>query len=485
MGKRLWKGLAVAIAVIMMMCGCSVTSESGQGGAGAGQAGGTGSNIADWDKNMQVMQKDINDLKEGEKYQITLGWNENLVTQLLNAAMVEFNKTNPYYEVVIQHYDWQTGQGQLEMELAMGKGPDLFDMEMVYANKLAEKGLIEDLSDYLSDGQSLERENVVESVLRCNTIDGVLTCVPARFYLEIMLGKKSLIGDKSSWTVDEFLTCVEENEGMQIANGIRWFRDSEADNQYSIIEAALHADVEHFIDKEKNQAMFDNEEFRNILNFAKRYEADSFDYNTDKDFWLQVKDEELLLCQNCIDSVEDYMLSLSVLGQEAQYIGYPTYDGRTCYGISNYVACGMNPNSQVKEGAWAFIEFLVQYRFEEVVYEHGLFSEKSGLEEQFSEAMVKEYTVVPEGTSPIELPKWNIGYGNGQVIAEAYAATQEDIDALKELIDGASYIYNAGSNCIYTIVQAEVGGYLNGDKSVEETVDIIQNRVQLYLDEQQ
>lgn len=468
MKKRKWRYFAITIAVVMIMCGCSGTSESETSGSGTNGSGtGTGQS------------------ESTEKYQITIGWNENVVPQLLSAAMVEFNKTNPYYEVAIQHYDWQTGQEQLEMELAMGKGPDLFDMDMVYANKLAEKGLIEDLSSYLADGQGLERENIVEAVVECNTLEDVLTCVPARFYLEIMLGKKSFIGDKVSWTVDDFLSCIEENEGMQIGNGNRWVRDSELDNQYSIIETVLHADVEHFVDKEKNQARFDSEEFFNLLEFAKSYEADSFDYDTDKEFWLQVKDNELLLCQNRIDSVEDYMLSLSVLGQEAQYIGYPTYDGSTCYGISNYVACGMNPNSQVKDGAWAFIEFLVQYRFEESIYEHGLFSEKSGLEEQFADAMEKEYTKVAEGVEPVELPKWNIGYGNGQVIAEAYAATQEDIDALKELIDGASYVYNAGSNSIYMIVQAEVSGYLSGDKTVEETIEIIQNRVQLYLDEQQ
>ncbi len=478
MRKRWWKALAIAIAVIMTICGCGGTEGSG---AGSGTAGSIGNNNGSTDKNVQ---KDIKDLKEGEKYQINLGWNENLVPQLLDAAIVEFNKTNPYYEVVIQHYDWQTGQGQLEMELATGKGPDLFDTSMVYVEKLAERGLIEDLNIYLEDGRGLKREDVVESVLRCNTVEEVLTCVPARFYLEIMLGKSSLIGDKASWTVEEFLACVKENEGIQVGNGIRWVRNSEEDNQYSIVEAVLHADVEHFVDKEKKQASFDNEEFRKLLEFAKDYEADSFDYDTNKDFWLQVKDNELLLCQNRIDSVEDYMLSLSVLGKDAQYIGYPTYDGSVCYGVSNYVACGMNPNSQVKEGAWAFIEFLVQYRFEESVYEHGFFSEKSGLEEQFAEAMEKEYTKGAEGIDPIELPKWEMYYGNGQLIAEAYAATQEDIDALRELIDGASYVYNAGSNSIYAIVQEEVCVYLSGDKTVDETINIIQNRVQLFLDEQ-
>ena len=465
MKKRKWKALAIVLAVVMTMCGCGVSEGN---------------------KSSTEQIDSIGSSSGGsEKYQITLGWNENLVTQLMDAAIVDFNKTNPYYEVVIQHYDWQNGQQQLEMELGMGKGPDLFDMSMVDGERLSEKGLIEDLNIYLMDEKGLERKDMVEAVLRCNTLNEVLTCVPARFYLEIMVGKSSLIGNKSSWTVEEFLACVEKNEGIQVGNGYSWFRNSETDNKYSIVEAVLHSGIEYFVDREKNRASFDKEEFRRLLEFANSYEADSFDYDTDKEFWLQVKDEELLLCQNRIDSVEDYMLSLSVLGKETQYIGYPTYDGSICYGISNYVACGMNPNSQVKDGAWAFIEFLIQYRFEEDRLEHGFFTENSGLNAQFEDAMEKEYTKVPEGMEPVELPKWNIGYGNGQVIAEAYAATQKDIDALKALIEGASYVYNVDSNSIYAIVQSEVAGYLNGDKDLEETINTIQNRVQLFLDEQQ
>lgn len=485
MKKRQFKAVAIAMIVVMTICGCGVSEGSGTGirqdGAGIGQTdntvdGNVGTNRA--------MQKDITELKEGEKYQITLGWNENLVTQLMDAAIVDFNKTNPYYEVVIQHYDWQTGQGQLEMELATGKGPDLFDMSMVYGDKLAERGLIEDLSTYLEDGQGLEREDVVESVLRCNTIDGVLTCIPARFTVDAIVGKSPRIGDRSSWTAEEFLACVEANEGMQIANSYYRSWNSETDNQYSIIETVLQAGVDYFIDKENNRAAFDKEEFKDLLKLAKEYQADSFDYDTQKELWLQVKDDELLLCQKGIASVEDYMLSRSVLGKEAQYIGYPTYDGDSSYGIRNIVACGMNPNSQVKDGAWAFIEFLVQYRFEEAFYEHGFFTENSGLEAQFAEAMEKKYTKVLEGETPIELPKWNIIYSTGETIAEAYAATQEDIDSLKALIDGANYVYASGSNSIYLIVEEEVFAYLESDRSVEETIDIIQNRVQLYLDEQ-
>lgn len=53
-----------------------------------------------------------------------------------------------------------------------------------------------------------------------------------------------------------------------------------------------------------------------------------------------------------------------------------------------------------------------------------------------------------------------------------------------EIINGATFISNIYSNSIYRIVEEECITCLSGDRSVEETVNIIQNRVQLYLDEQ-
>ncbi len=419
-----------------------------------------------------------------EKRQITIGWNENIVPQLLEAAMVEFNKSSQEYEVVIAHYDWQTGQQQLEMELATGRGPDLFDMSMVYGKKLAEKGLIEDLSPYLEDGDGLEREDLVENVLACNTMEGVLTCVPARFELEVLLGKKSLIGEKGAWSVEDFLNSVQTHEGIIVSQGVTVV-DSEVDNQYSIVRTVLHGNTEYFLDAENPKAAFDKEEFKELLRFAKEYQTGQYDYGTRENTRLQVKEGELLLSSATIYSVEEYMLAKSILGEETMFVSHPSYESNTGYCLQNVVACGMNPNSQVKEGAWKFIEFLIQYRFADVQLEHGFFSEKSGLEEEFAEAMEKITTLslVPDGVEPIEIPKWSVTYGNGELI-EAYAATKEDIASLKALIDGADRVYDLGSNSIFKIAEEEVLAYLYEDKSLEETISMIQNRVQLYLDEQ-
>lgn len=267
--------------------------------------------------------------------------------------------------------------------------------------------------------------------------------------------------------------------------------DSELKNRFSIIYAVVYKGIDYFIDAENNKADFDREEFVKLLTLAKEYQAGAFDYESQSNFLTQVQEEKLLLCLNGLSSVGDYMLSQSALGQEAQFVGFPTYDGSTCYGIRNYISYGMNVESQVKAGAWAFLEFLISYRLPDPMLDsYGFYTEAKALEEQFAEAMEKEYekdsnweVLIGTDGEPVEAPKWNRSDYGGQNRIEAYAAREKDIENLREIIDGASYVYGLTSNSIYQIVQEEVYHYLGENKSPEETISLIQNRVQLYLDE--
>ncbi len=463
--KKIRKLMAIGGAFALLLVGCG---NPGTGNSGEGEK-------------EQVSGRN--------KQQIIIGYNENLVPQLLSEAIVSFNKSNAEYEVVIKGYDWQDGQRLLETELATGKGPDLFDLSMVYVENMAEKGLIADLAPFLEDDQGLKREQLVESVLDCNTVEGILTCVPARFTLNLLLGKSSLIGEEASWSVEEFLQCVRDYEGMQIANGNYYFRHSELSNKYSIVEVVLQNGVEHYI--EDGKANFNQPKFRTLLELANEYQADNFPYDAQDDFLEQVQTEELLLVQSGITRVEDYTEVKGLLGEDMQYIGYPTYEGSSFYGIRNYIALGMNPNSQVKEEAWAFLEFLATYQLTNKGGDYGFWTVEELLEEQFAEAMVKEYkwgdngeAVKDEQGNPVEEPK-RVSYNNkGEVIGASYAATEEDIAIIRSLIDEASYAYDLSGNSVFQIVESEVLGYLYGDKTLDETIEIIQSRVQIYLDEQ-
>ena len=88
-----------------------------------------------------------------------------------------------------------------------------------------------------------------------------------------------------------------------------------------------------------------------------------------------------------------------------------------------------------------------------------------------------------EDGNPIEAPKWKLYNASGVTLAEAYAATEEEMAELRSLIEGASCVSDEYSNTIYQIVYEEVLNCLGGGCDVRETSDIIQNRVQLYLNE--
>lgn len=268
-------------------------------------------------------------------------------TDYMKSAVVEFNKRNAYYEVIIKEYSYDDGQQMLENELATGKGPDLFEMKRVYVEKLVNKKLIADLSPYLEDGKGIEREDLVDIVLELNTIDGVLTCVPYAFTVDIMRGKKNIIGENMTWTVDEFLDCLKAQEGVQVAGG-GTFNTSDMGNQWNILYTVLMANLDYFIDEENQKALFDCEEFVELLTFAKNYRTDPYDYANYTEADLQVQEGAMLLNNGTIGSMNSYMLANAYLQQGGQFVGYPTYDGKLAYGLSVGNSYGVNAGSAVK-----------------------------------------------------------------------------------------------------------------------------------------
>lgn len=407
----------------------------------------------------------------------------------VNPIVAEFNKHNAYYEAVIEEYDFFEGPQKLEMELATGKAPDLLDEVLIYSDKLVDKGLLADLSPYLEDGKGIERQDLVEAVLRSNTIEGVLTYIPESFGLEVLVGKPQLLGDTPGWTIEEYTACIQENRGLEIMGSNRY---SYPGNQsgYAIVELPMRGDVAHWADYRQGEAHFDRKDFRTLLELAGDYKVTQ----PAVDLWSmqEVQEGRTLTYVTVLYCVEDYLQLNAVLQQEIVYKGYPTGSGSPTYPIMNRGGYAINAASQVQDGAWALIEFMMTYPFH-----NGSRSERSMIFSPFesqlaymmNRSMVKEYQrdqyydiVYDAEGQPVEVSKYKM-YEGENVIAEALAARTEDVESLRQLIDTASLLSDAGQDSLYQIVSGEIGTYLGGQRSAEETINIIQNRAQLYLNE--
>ena len=88
------------------------------------------------------------------------------------------------------------------------------------------------------------------------------------------------------------------------------------------------------------------------------------------------------------------------------------------------------------------------------------------------------YEVVENGESSYETME------NGETVyKDVYALTQEDIDQILGVINSTRSVYDYDQE-ILDIITDEVAAYFAGDKDVQTTANMIQSRVNLYVQEQ-
>lgn len=389
----------------------------------------------------------------------------------LKIIVSQFNLDNPFYNVVIKEYSADSSEGMqlMQVEIATGSGPDLIPLSSIDNKEYVKKGILEDLTPYLNNSEILSADMLVDSVIRNNTMNGILYCLPPTFTINAMAGRVTDIGSSMGWTFEEFKEYVLANNGKQLFQG----RVDGGQSQGLIIMLDYWAQPDKYVDWNTHTAYFDSPAFIDLLNFARQYQLKYYD--STKSIESKIQDRDVLLWIFGLSDVTDYLLNKVMFEGDINYIGYPTESGTTLHGLSNIYAYGIRSNSESKKGAWTFIEYMISKQKGNNSIYSAFPTMKSALEEMFNNSMEKSTSLDSLGT-PYEVPK--LVFGDYAV----YAATQEDIEEIKYLIDNATFISDTGT-FIESIIFEETELFFNENKSAEETAKVIQNRVQLYLNE--
>lgn len=405
--------------------------------------------------------------------------------QMIQRAILNFNKSNPSYKMVYKSYVDDTTQWTedtynnavtaLNMDLVSDNPPDIIDLMNVNVPNLASKGVFEDLNPYLEKSTVIKRDDFVQNVLNGYTFDGALVTIPRSMYVYTLLGKKSMVGEKQGCTIEDL---------MQLSNR---YPDSNLiaySTKESVLSQFLRFNSDAFIDIEAGTCSFNSPEFIRLLEYANTYDSDA-DYTKDLPELIQ-KGEVLLLDLNLMD-VQSYQMYHMMMGEEATCIGYPTVDGSLGVYFNGSSIYGITKKSTHKEAAWKFMESFLKYDGKQRMHSGAMSTRLDELEERFKEDMTPvyekdengEYKKDAEGNL-IEYPKTTWGYGNWE--AEIYAATQEEIDEVKALIAAAKPAFENDEE-IYGIIQEETAAFFKGQKSAKEVADIIQSRVSIFISE--
>ena len=219
-----------------------------------------------------------------------------------------------------------------------------------------------------------------------------------------------------------------------------------------------------FINKETGECTFTGEEFKKILEFANRFADEASDDTTLDD----LRSGRTLLNDGYVTSVSQYQMYEFMFGGPVNLIGYPTFGESGLTFRSNGTTAAMSTSSENVGSPNGGFPIL-----------------KSALEKQFEKDMEPEYAKDADGNQT-EMPKmtWGSSMGGEQFSVEVYAATQEQVDRVREMIETTQSGERMNQE-VLSIILEEASGYFSGQKSVEDVASVVQNRVQLYLNETQ
>lgn len=125
--------------------------------------------------------------------------------------VVQFNKANPEYRIVMKEYhtydtmeDGMAGYNRLNMDI-LGRGlPDILIAYSYFpVSSYISKGLVADIDTLIRADEELSQTEFLENVFDAYRIEGKLYYVTPSFSVNTLIGKESLVGNRTSWTMKE------------------------------------------------------------------------------------------------------------------------------------------------------------------------------------------------------------------------------------------------------------------------------------------
>lgn len=453
--KKLWRTLGVICLGIVLLTGCGDTGMisgiqpaevEGHGTESGGQSG---------------------QEQSGERITLTLGTLGGSRGQLQNAVEAYNDQSGKFYVEIVDYLPeeldnvvFETSAERFRMDIATGKGTDIIDLAVLDEEMLGYRGILADLSPFL-EGEAQER--YLTNILECVKTGNSLYELGPSFALLTVVGKSAEVGMENGWTPEEMMKRFEDKgRGPDALAG--FYRDQ------GVASVLTSSSLEDFIDWEKGEADFCKEEFYQILRFGAKRDVVGVS---------QISAESIrsgihLASLEGILSVADYQRLIQLFDGKPAVKGIPCSTG-TGVAVRLYDALGINSHSEYAEGAWDFLQFYAEGGWAKDDWSIiGFRISRDAYEEQLKKAMVQEYY---EGEP---LPK---GSFDDDDVPYVYAATQEEVTAVRELVALADR-KEAYNMVISQIIDEEAGAYNSGAQTVEQTAEKVQNRVQLYLDEQ-
>lgn len=368
---------------------------------------------------------------------------------------------------------WEDYRTRIMAEIMAGEGPDVLFVTQEDMILMQERGMICDLSDMIAQET---KEVMIPGVLDLGTVNGELVgLVPEVSFMT--LGTSNKIWPEDGWNAGELIDAVKAADierwpFMQMGTGL------DGGSIFFVIFLLDPAETP-FLDLEQGTAHFDSEEFTDMLELCKQY-GDQRPYEEKMNEQLSLDERNALLregktageIQYLYGGLNTYSSIMERYGDEGHIVGFPVENGSGSYVDSySYGYLVVNAKTKYQEEIRKFFAQILDYdnQFEtnggtvrmDVIKNSVVHNEWTNTDVMLRTSdkdnpMYQQIAVKPDGTSYLE----------------EYLAFVESCEPMPYW-----------PTEIRTIIGEEISPFFEGRKSAAEVAEVIQRRVQLYLDE--
>lgn len=361
--------------------------------------------------------------------------------------------------------DSKNGLMRLNADIVAGFTPDLYDLTNLHTQSFIRNGLLENMESFFTQC-GIEPEKLVSSAYeQLKMEDGVYYMMPS-FTIISVIGNRDMLEEDAHLTPDRFFSVAAELSPDKLF-GPDLTREA-------FLRYTLLFNSEEYFNEKADTCNFTSSGFGRFLEFAASL-PEEVDYSQidSQDISRAYAGEQMLILSSMSgDLVSLFSYYDTAFEGKAEYVGFPsTLSSGIALAPSSLI--GVSSASLHKEQAIDFIAFTVSDYCQSNAALSGLPINQNALEKRV-DYWASEYEKF--GKSLVTV------YNGARIELSGNASAEYSKEHIFAAIDSADTLAIFDDTLFYLIF-TESQSYFNGKTSLQQCLDTLQSKVQLYLAE--
>ena len=392
-----------------------------------------------------------------EKQNIIIAAINNNDTEL-TSYISAYNRSSNDINIEFRNYGIHSDEPYTDLlkDIMSGNSPDIFVVDNMNVDTLIVKGMLENLEDYMASDDTINEDYFIDGFLDATKIDGKQYVLMNNIQIDTLVGKNEDLNNYvDDWTPETLMDCYKSAK-----LGINLIDDVE---KPEVFRTLFEANFSEYVDWKTTECRFTEGGLQKLLEFCGEIKC--------------IEDNDALLHKSQIAVISDMQYTDILYGDDTAYVGYPSKEGGKTY-IEGYGASfAMFAMSEHKEEAWEIIKELLTGDYNKYqINSQGIPVAKDEFEIMVQHVTATEVYTHEDGTT---IYPQNIVMGDSGI--KIGPATENDIEKLKNLIINASY--KLKNTDIVDLISEDVISYFEGQKKADNVIDVIQDKVLKYVNE--